>query len=86
MKTSDDEPDDLNSPEMLSTLLTTMVHKYGTAKLSAEDFKNVASNEYISIYIDTTTNELILSLNHYMQDDAPLVVPGFEPGDDETYH
>ena len=85
-KSAKDDLDDLNSPAMLSTLLTVMVHKYGMARLSIDDFKNIAPNEFVSIYIDTTTNELILSLNHHMQDGEPLTMPGFKSGDDDTFH
>ena len=78
--------EDLNSPEMLSTLLTVVIHKYGQARLSVDDFKNVAVDEFVSIYVDTTTNELILSLNHQLQDGGPTVIPGFKSGNDDTFH
>ena len=85
-KSAEDEAEDLNSPDMLSTLLTVIVHKYGQARLCVDDFKNVADDEFVSIYVDTTTNELILSLNHHLQDGEPVVMPGFKSDNDDTFH
>jgi len=80
-------PEDINTPEMLSTLLTVLIHKYGMAKLSLEDFKGVPRDDFVSIYIDTQTNELVLSLNQNLQEaDASGTLVGFTPACDDTFH
>ncbi len=78
--------EDLNSPEMLSTILTVIVYKYGTVRLSVDDFKGVSREEYVSVYVDTKTNELILSLNHNLHDGDPMTMAGFGSAEDDTFH
>ena len=80
-------PEDINTPEMLSTLLTVLIHKYGMAKLSLDDFTGVPKDDFVSIYIDTQTNELVLSLNQNLQEaDASGDMAGFTPACDDTFH
>ncbi len=76
---------DLHDPVMLSTLITVMVYKHGTMRLTMADFDVVPENEYISVYVDTTTNELILSLNHGLGKEDPILA-SFTGGDDTTFH
>jgi|3_EtaG_2_1085321.scaffolds.fasta_scaffold05740_4 hypothetical protein len=81
--------DDITSPQMLSTMLTVIVYKYGDLKLSLKDFMSVPIDEYISVYVDQGSKEIILSLNHELADDgagamAPFV--GKDPSGDDTFH
>ena len=75
---------DLNSPEVLSTLITVLVSKYGDVKLSMQDFV-VDDTEYISIYVDTATQEIILSKNHNLVEDLDRAMVKYTKSDD-TYH
>tara|TARA_R110002020_G_scaffold6949_1_gene29372 strand:+ start:947 stop:1396 length:450 start_codon:yes stop_codon:yes gene_type:complete len=76
---------DLHDPVMLSTLITVIVYKHGTLRLTMKDFDAVPESEYISVYVDTTTNELILSLNHDLGKQDPILA-NFTGGDDTTFH
>jgi len=76
---------DLHDPVMLSTLITVMVYKHGTMRITMADFDVVPDNEYVSVYVDTTTNELILSLNHDLGKEDPILA-SFTSGDDTTFH
>jgi hypothetical protein len=50
----------LSNPRYLSTLLTAIVKKSGTVKLSEEDFVNITKSDYISLYVDMKTNDIVL--------------------------
>tara|TARA_R110002110_G_scaffold355679_2_gene565287 strand:- start:1040 stop:1480 length:441 start_codon:yes stop_codon:yes gene_type:complete len=76
---------DLHDPVMLSTLITVMVTKHGTLRLNMEDFDTISEDEFVSVYIDTGTNELILSLNHDLGK-PDTVLAQFSGGDDTTFH
>lgn len=77
---------DLSSADMLSSILTVIVNKYGNLRLSMGDFSNIKNEDYISVYVDTQTNELILSLDHYMGNSDPLNLINFSKPDDNTFH
>jgi len=77
---------DLESPEMLSTILTVMIHKYGSAKLSIEDFQRLPDGEYVSVYVDNKSKKLILSMDHNLAEDNPLDMVSFANPDDSTFH
>ena len=53
----------LSNAEYLTTLITTIVKKEGTIRLNEQDFINVTKEDYISLYIDLKTNDIILSAN-----------------------
>ena len=76
---------DLHDPVLLSTLITVIVYKHGTLRLKMEDFDAVPEDEFISVYVDTITNELILSLNHDLGKQDPILA-SFTGGDDTTFH
>ena len=78
-------PPDINSPEMLSTLVTVLVNKLGTVNLSLDDFSNVGHDEYVSIYVNGDTEEIILSLNHAIAEASPYMTSFGDP-DDNTFH
>ena len=78
--------EDIHSPDMLATLLTVLIHKYGLVRLSITDFKNVSQDEFVSIYVDTKTNDLILSLNQDLQDVDQVAMAAFSGITDDTFH
>mgnify|MGYP005633163955 FL=1 len=77
---------DLESQEMLSTILTVIIHKYGSAKLSLKDFQRLPDGEYVSVYVDSKSNKLILSMDHNLADKNPLDMVSFTNSDDSTFH
>jgi hypothetical protein len=82
----DPQMDDITSPEMLTSILTVIVHKYKNIRLHLKDFM-IPEEEYISVYVDTNSQELILSKNHDMSDPAdPYSMVNFAKSDDNTFH
>ena len=79
---------DLTSPVMLTTLLTVIVHKLGSVRLGLDDFINVPPDEYVSVYVDVNSQDLILSLNHTLgaEGDDPSALTTFKLPDDNTFH
>ena len=81
------DPDqDISSPQMLSTILPVLVHKYGSMSLALKDFMKVPEDEYISVYVNTTSKELILSMDHDMGIKSPTTMVNFTNSDDNTFH
>ena len=75
----------LSDTRYLTTLLTTMVKKSGTVKLSEEDFTNVTKNDYISLYIDMKTNDIILK--SHTAESSGAVTPYVAPSaDEDVFH
>jgi|TARA_A100000172_G_C3029368_1_gene106069 hypothetical protein len=81
--TDESEENIMDSPEVMSTIITVLVSKYGTVRLSLEDF-TIPDGEYVSVYVDTTTQEVILSLDHNLTLESQLV--NFTKPDDTTFH
>ncbi len=79
----------LEDPALLATILTAVVSKYGDMKIGMIDFDSIGMDEYISVYVDTNSNELILSLNPDLASGG-VTSPdtfGFYPkSDDGTFH
>jgi hypothetical protein len=81
------EWDPLASPEMLASVITVIVAKFGNLRLGADDFAVPGETDYVSVYIDTTTNDLILSLDHGLAaSEAHDAVHFGLSSDDDTYH
>lgn len=76
---------DLGSPAVLSTLVTVLVKKHGDVRLSLRDF-TIPDEEYVSVYVDTNTKELILSLNHRLGEDQLYSMMALSNSDDNTFH
>ena len=75
----------LSDTRYLTTLLTTIVKKSGTLKLSEEDFVNVTKKDYISMYIDMKTNDIILKSHN--SDSSGEITPYVAPSaDEDTFH
>lgn len=83
---NDNKLQDIESPEMLSTMLTVIVNKYGDVRLSLKDFEKVSDKEYVSVYVDITSKELILSSNHEMVSTELTSMLNFNNSDDSTFH
>jgi ribosomal protein RSM22 (predicted rRNA methylase) len=79
-------PFDQDAP-LMASVLTALVVKYGDMALSLDDMRRVTQNDYISVYVDTGTQELILSNDHDMVDETGLPdLFNIHGGDDETFH
>ena len=82
---SADPNDIMADPAMLSTILTAIVVKYGEMRLGMEDVMLSDENEYVSVYVDTGTKEMVLSTNHDLEGGVSYFTQA-GPDDDETYH
>jgi hypothetical protein len=76
---------DLGSPAVLSTLITVLVKKFGDIRLTLNDFV-IPNEQYVSVYVDTSTNDLILSINHSLEGDDPYPTFTLRDVDDNTFH
>jgi hypothetical protein len=77
--------DSIDSSSMLSTILTVLVNKYGDVRLSAGDFM-IPDEEYVSVYVDINSKELILSLEHGATKIKSYPMTPFSDPDDNTFH
>ena len=75
----------LSNAKYLTTLITTIVKKYGSITLNEKDFEDVTMKDYISLYIDMKTNDIILAANNY---DLPEEVTPqiYETPEEDVYH
>ena len=76
----------LDDPGMLATLITALVNKYGTITLGIEDFTKLQDEDFVSVYIDTRTQDLILSLKANLTDQREVDFMRFNNPDDGTFH
>jgi hypothetical protein len=77
----------ITSPAMISTMLTVLVKKNKIVRLSMEDFSNLSDEDFISIYVDNKTRQIVLSTRHDLADGAEsLLMGGFASSDDNTFH
>jgi len=80
------DPNDMMAdPAMLSTILTAIVVKYGEMRLGMEDVMLSDENEYVSVYVDTGTKEMVLSTKHDLEGAVSYFTQA-GADDDETYH
>jgi len=85
--TGDPNLDALQSPDMLSTILTVLVRRHETVYLSLDDFVNLGDEDYVSVYVDYNSKELILSMNHSLvEDKEAITMASFGGTDDTTFH
>ena len=82
---STDPNDMMADPAMLSTILTAIVVKYGEMRLGMEDVMLSDENEYVSVYVDTGTKEMVLSTKHDLEGGVSYFSQ-VGADDDETYH
>jgi len=83
-----DSEDPINDPMMLSSILAVIVKKYGALTLNLKDFESTESEDYVSVYVDTKTQDLILSLDHGLVEKKkdPVSLINFSGNDDNTFH
>ena len=80
-------PESFDDPGMLATVITTIVAKNGNMRLSLSDFDNVKEGAYVPVYIDTATQDLILSLKHDLASLDSYLMTGHAGSEtDDTYH
>lgn len=77
--------DIMSQPEMLASIVTVLINKYGDTRLSLKDFM-LSDDEYVSVYVDTTTEEIILSLNSHLGSSGGFSMAKFGSNDDNTFH
>ena len=82
------DSDPMDDPGMLSSILAVIVKKYGAIKLGINDFESTGSDDYVSVYVDTKTQDLILSLDHGLVEKEidPMSMINFGSKDDNTFH
>jgi len=80
-----DPNDIMNNPALLGSILTAIVVKYGDMRLGVKDMILTEESEYVSVYVDTETKEMILSTEHDLEGDTSYFT-FINPSDDETYH
>ena len=80
--------DPMEDPGLLASILAVIVKKYGALKLGIEDFESTGSDDYVSVYVDTKTQDLILSLDHGLveKEKDPMSMINFTVKDDNTFH
>jgi hypothetical protein len=79
---------DMLEPKMLASIITVLVGKYGHVRLSLNDFASLNDEDYVSVYIETESKDLILALNGDPVDSSSAMMVnlfGDDP-DDNTYH
>ncbi len=76
---------DFESPMMLSTILSVLVKKYGGARLGLDDFLAIGE-EYVTVYVDMNTKELILALSSGSLEADALSALKYGSPDDNTFH
>jgi hypothetical protein len=72
--------------EMLSTLITVIVAKYGNMQLRLQDFDNLRDGEYVSVYVDVEEENLILTTDRTFGKDSALGIVNLGTPDDGTFH
>tara|TARA_R100000995_G_C3452086_1_gene108688 strand:+ start:80 stop:523 length:444 start_codon:yes stop_codon:yes gene_type:complete len=77
------DPGMFDSPELLSTIVTVLVNKFGDVRLSMTDFM-ISDDQYVSVYVDNSSQEILLSLNNGLSDEDHFI--GFTKTDDQTFH
>tara|TARA_R100000664_G_C2743019_1_gene131219 strand:- start:710 stop:1165 length:456 start_codon:yes stop_codon:yes gene_type:complete len=75
--------DIFEQPELMATIITVLIHKFGDVRLSLKDFM-IQDDDYVSVYVDTQTQEIILSLDKQLELRAQF--PGITNPDDNTFH
>jgi hypothetical protein len=75
----------LSDAKYLITLVTAIVKKEGPIRLCEEDFVHVTGDDYISLYIDLKTNDIILKA--HSSDKSKEVTPYIATtSDEDVFH
>ena len=78
-----DGPDLMDSPDLMSTIITVLINKFGDVRLGIQDFM-ISDEDHVSVYVDTKTEEIILSTNHDLS--VADLYTGFKGPGDNTFH
>ena len=81
---SGDPNDMMEDPALLGSLLTAIIIKYGDVRLGIEDMALTEGKDFVSVYVDTRTKEMVLSTKHDLEGDVSFF--SLSGTDDETYH
>ena len=79
-----DPNDMMEDPALLGSLLTAIIIKYGDVRLGIEDMALTEGKDFVSVYVDTKTKEMVLSTKHDLEGSVSFYSLGGT--DDETYH
>lgn len=71
---------------LLASIMTAIIHKYGDMSLGLNDMKKISAEATVSVYINTESQEMILSKESNLDSGIPTIVNFAGPNDDETYH
>ena len=81
---SGDPNDMMEDPALLGSLLTAIIIKYGDVRLCIEDMALTEGKDFVSVYVDTRTKEMVLSTKHDLEGSVSFF--SLTGNDDETYH
>jgi hypothetical protein len=75
----------LSDSKYLITLVTAIVKKEGSIRLCEEDFIDVTGDDYLSLYVDLKTNDIILKAqsSNKSTEVTPYVAP---TSDEDVFH
>ena len=71
---------------LLASIMTAIIHKYGDMSLGLNDMKKISDEATVSVYINTESQEMILSKESNLDSGIPTIVNFAGFNDDETYH
>jgi hypothetical protein len=71
---------------LLASIMTAIIHKYGDMSLGLNDMKKISDEATVSVYINTESQEMILSKESNLDSGVPTIVNFAGFNDDETYH
>jgi hypothetical protein len=85
---ADDPRQLLDEPHMLASIITLLIQKFGPVRLSVNDFESMGEDDYVSVYSDEQSKDLILALNSTKIDSSSAMMVDFfnKDIDDNTYH
>ena len=75
----------LSDTKYLTTLITAIVKKEGSIRLNESDFEQVTRKDYISLYVDLKSNDIILSANNVDKPEEPIPAI-YETPEEYIYH
>jgi len=75
----------LTDPKYLITLVTAIIKKEGSLRLSEEDFVHVTQDDYISLYIDLETNDIVLKA-HSSNESKEITPYVATTSDEDIFH
>ena len=80
-----ENPFNLDSPAVLTTILNVLVGKFGDVRLSLQDFM-IGDESYVSVYVDGHSKEIILSLNPDLSQEELYSMGAHIDPNDNTFH